>query len=81
MATTPTEEWLDTSQIADMFDVTVTAVGNWFRKGLIPADHAKKVQVRRRNGLIGMEWRARASFIRENFEPPNPSGGRPKTHR
>lgn len=78
MTTTTTpgpEKWLSTTELADIFGVTVTTVGNWFRNQTIPPEHAQRVTVERRNGLTGSEWRARASYIHSEFAPPDPKGG------
>lgn len=69
--------WLNTKQIAHLFNVTRITAGSWFRKGHIPAEEQRRVPVQHENGLTITEWQARAEFMK-SFRPPA-KGPRRKT--
>ena len=68
---------LTTRDLAERYGVSLVADGGWFRKGIIPPEHAYRVPVLRANGIVGLEWRVPAAALAD-FQPPDPKGGRPR---
>ena len=71
-------DWLNTTQIAEIYGVTRVAVGNWFRNNLIPAHASRRQDIRHPNGITINEWQAHWAFLK-TFIPPA-KGPRRKHH-
>ena len=63
-------DWLNTTQIAEHYGVTRITVGNWFRRGHIPATHSRRQPITHPNGVTIAEWQAPWDFLKSFIPPP-----------
>lgn len=74
-------DWLNTTQIAEHYGVTRITVGNWFRRGHIPALHSRRQPITHPNGITIAEWQAPWGFLKSFIPPakgPRPKATKPK---